>query len=358
VKVFDICEPSDMSASASIITFIKGDVTNFELLKSACHNVDCVYHLASFGMSGREQLNRKLIEKINVQGTKNVIKACQCERVGRLVYTSTYNVVFGGKEIVNGDESLPYLPLTEHVDHYSRTKAIAEIEVLHANCTSLDGETLLRTCALRLAGIYGPGEQRHLPRIVSYIRRGLFSFTYGSKNSLVDFVHVDNVIQAHFLAAHGLTEVKKYIAAGKAYFISDGLPVNNFKFFEPLVEGLGYTFPRINLPVLLIYYIAFIIEIIHGIIGPLYNFQPLLTRAEVYKTGVTHFFSTARAKHDLGYNPIVQNDLSSAVEWFIERGHRRTAKESCHDFFTPIFISILLSAMLFIIVFSVLPVAE
>ena len=29
-----------------------------------------------------------------------------------------------------------------------------------------EGEKRLRTCALRCAGIYGEGEQRHLPRIV------------------------------------------------------------------------------------------------------------------------------------------------------------------------------------------------
>ena len=31
--------------------------------------------------------------------------------VQSLVYTSTYNVVFGGQEIRNGNESLPYFPL-------------------------------------------------------------------------------------------------------------------------------------------------------------------------------------------------------------------------------------------------------
>ena len=31
--------------------------------------------------------------------------------MAHLVYTSTYNVVFGGQVIRNGDESLPYLPL-------------------------------------------------------------------------------------------------------------------------------------------------------------------------------------------------------------------------------------------------------
>ena len=37
--------------------------------------------------------------------------ACCQHNVAHLVYTSTYNVVFGGQVIRNGDESLPYLPL-------------------------------------------------------------------------------------------------------------------------------------------------------------------------------------------------------------------------------------------------------
>lgn len=37
--------------------------------------------------------------------------ACCQYNVAHLVYTSTYNVVFGGQVIRNGDESLPYLPL-------------------------------------------------------------------------------------------------------------------------------------------------------------------------------------------------------------------------------------------------------
>ena len=38
------------------------------------------------------------------------------------------------------------------------------MKVLAANDSS--GEDRLRTCALRLAGVYGPGEERHMPRIV------------------------------------------------------------------------------------------------------------------------------------------------------------------------------------------------
>lgn len=310
------------------IVFVQGDIREYAHVERALAGVDCVFHIASYGMSGREQLNQHVIEAVNVQGTQNVLKACVELGVPRLVYTSTFNVVFGGQVIENGDESLPYLPLHLHPDHYSRTKSLAEMAVLKANGTVLkDGSGVLRSCALRPAGIYGPGEQRHLPRIVGYIEKGIFRFVYGEPTSLVEFVHVNNLVSAHELAARALTSEQQHRSAGQAYFISDGRPVNNFEFFRPLVEGLGYPFPKLRLPISLIYLFAFLTEMIHHIVGPVYNFQPLLTRTEVYKTGVTHYFSMAKAKAELGYEP-KEHNLDEVVQWFRSRGHGRKPHSS------------------------------
>ncbi|KYO37882.1 short-chain dehydrogenase/reductase family 42E member 1 [Alligator mississippiensis] len=159
------------------VKFVEGDVCHLSEVEKALRDVICVFHIASYGMSGREQLNRKLIEDVNVRGTENVIQACRKAGVSRLVYTSTYNVVFGGQVIQNGDESLPYFPVHLHPDHYSRTKSLAEMKVLEANGTELgEGKGVLRTCALRPAGIYGPGEQRHLPRINNTV---IYPSTFG-----------------------------------------------------------------------------------------------------------------------------------------------------------------------------------
>ncbi|XP_074864580.1 short-chain dehydrogenase/reductase family 42E member 1 [Carettochelys insculpta] len=321
VILFDVLKP--VQAVPEGVKFIQGNVCCFSEVEKALRDVICVFHIASYGMSGREQLNRKLIEDVNVRGTENIIQACRKAGVSSLVYTSTYNVVFGGQVIENGDESLPYLPLHLHPDHYSRTKSLAEITVLQANGTELgEGKGVLRTCALRPAGIYGPGEQRHLPRIVSYIERGFFKFVYGDPLSLVEFVHVDNLVQAHILASEALKSTKQHIAAGQAYFISDGRPINNFEFFRPLVEGLGYQFPTVRLPLSFIYFAAFLTEMVHFLVGHLYNFQPLLTRTEVYKTGVTHYFSMEKARKELGYKP-EQFSLTEVVEWFKSKGHGR-----------------------------------
>lgn len=334
------------------MVFVQGDIREYAHVARAVAGVDCVFHIASYGMSGREQLNQHVIEAVNVGGTQNVLKACVEHGVSRLVYTSTFNVVFGGQVIENGDESLPYLPLHLHPDHYSRTKSLAEMAVLKANGTVLkDSSGALRSCALRPAGIYGPGEQRHLPRIVGYIEKGIFRFVYGEPSSLVEFVHVDNLVLAHELAAEALTSERQHRSAGQAYFISDGRPVNNFEFFRPLVEGLGYPFPRLRLPISLIYFFAFLTEMIHHIIGPIYNFQPLLTRTEVYKTGVTHYFSMAKAKLELGYEPLEHN-LDEAVQWFRSRGH---GKKSHRSSFSRLLVDILFVAAFVAVALSFLP---
>lgn len=352
VTLFDTAPPSQELPEN--VTFVQGDVRHYHQVEKAVTNVDCVFHIASYGMSGREQLNRQLIEAVNIQGTQNILEACTVHGVSRLVYTSTFNVVFGGQVIENGDESLPYLPLHLHPDHYSRTKSLAEMAVLKANGTALcNGSGVLRTCALRPAGIYGPGEQRHLPRIVRYIEKGIFRFVYGKPTSLVEFVHVDNLVSAHILAAEALTAEKHHRSAAQAYFISDGQPVNNFEFFRPLVEGLGYSFPKLRLPITLIYYIAFLTELIHFVIGPFYNFQPLLTRTEVYKTGVTHYFSMAKAMSELGYKPQKYN-LNEVVQWFINRGHGKKVQNSGLSQFI---LNIMFVSAFAAVILSFLPVA-
>ncbi|XP_067671145.1 short-chain dehydrogenase/reductase family 42E member 1-like [Haliotis asinina] len=318
VKLFDIREP--VWDLLNGMEFIKGDIRDASAVRSAVAGVDVVYHMASYGMSGREQLNKRLIQEVNIGGTENVLRACHDCNVTRLVYTSTYNVIFGGQEIQDGDESLPYLTEDKFTEYYSLTKMHSEKKVLSASGSQTADGSVLYTCALRLAGVYGPGEQRHIPRIVSYLEQGLVSVTYGAKDSQVDFLHVDNLVQAHILAGRGLSETKGHIAAGQAYFICDDKPINNFEFFRPLIEGLGYRYPTVNLPLTPVFYFAFITEIVHSAIGRIYNFQPLLTRTEVYKTGVTHTFSIAKAHRQLGYSPTVQNDMSGVVRYYQKMG--------------------------------------
>uniref|UniRef100_A0A9J8C9X9 Short chain dehydrogenase/reductase family 42E, member 2 n=1 Tax=Cyprinus carpio carpio TaxID=630221 RepID=A0A9J8C9X9_CYPCA len=199
------------------------DIRDYDALYKICAGVDVIYHTASYGMSGPEQV---------MFGWCVVV--CTERGISKLIYTSTVNVAFAGRPIEDGDEdSVPCVPLDMHIDHYSRTKAIAERMVLAADGRSTKGGGLLHTCVLRPSGIYGPGERRHLHRV--NVERRLFSFCFGDHNAKMNWVHVDNLVMAHVLAADALTADKAF--SGQVYFINDGESANVFEWLTPLVSS-------------------------------------------------------------------------------------------------------------------------
>lgn len=85
----------------------------------------------------------------------------------------------------------------------------------------------LYACAIRPAAIYGPGEERHLPRIIKLAKWGLLLFKIGDANVKSDWVYVDNLVLAMLQASMGLLDdipgiVGPPVASSQAYFLSDG----------------------------------------------------------------------------------------------------------------------------------------
>ena len=78
-----------------------------------------------------------------MDGTNLILSLCIKNSIERLVYTSSYNVVFSRHELVNITEDVPYPDDSEQYDWYSRTKKAAEKAVLAANGTLL-GKTFVR----------------------------------------------------------------------------------------------------------------------------------------------------------------------------------------------------------------------
>ncbi|KAL3505517.1 hypothetical protein ACH5RR_035358 [Cinchona calisaya] len=319
------------------VLFIQGDVTRKQDVDIALSGADCVFHLASYGMSGKEMLQYGRVDEVNITGTCHVLDACLHHNITRLVYVSTYNVVFGGKQIVNGNETLPYFPMDDHVDPYGRSKAFAEQLLLKSNGRPFKSKhknaKCLYTCAVRPAAIYGPGEERHLPRIVTLAKLGLLPFRVGDPSVKTDWVYGDNLVLALLQASMGLLDDipgrEGYpVAAGQAYFISDGSPVNSFEFLRPLLNSLDYDLPKASLAVpyaLLLgnFFWAFY-SIMYPWLSQKWLPQPLMLPAEVYKVGVTHYFSFLKAKEELGYIPMVspREGMAATISYWQEKKKR------------------------------------
>lgn len=372
VVCIDLCDLDYCAHGENILKgweYHKADVRDAEGLKKLFAGCVAVLHVASYGMSGASQLMIEKVRAINVDGTKAVLNACIETKVRALVFTSTYNVVFGGQKIAGLDETEPYFPLHKHIDEYSRTKTEAEMAVLEANMMPLDTYTsmssthassatdlnaharsneiknrsYLKTCAIRPAAIWGRGESRHMLRVARYLKRGIFCFRFGDPNAHMDFVHVNNLVQAHLLAMEDLLN-ESSIAAGNAYFISDGEDqrINNFDFFSQLAIGLHYPKPRLSIPLPIMYVCATIFEYLYWLVG----ISPLLTRAEILKAGICHWFSIEKARRELGYKPDIYH-FDEVLEQFKEFEKKNSSKSSqnrVHVFFF-IFFAPLLIAM-------------
>lgn len=331
VKAFDLRSTSPWSRDLHNhgVQYFQGDIVRKKDVERALRGADCVFHLASFGMSGKEMLQVGRVDEVNISGTCHIIDTCLEFGVRRLVYVSTYNVVFGGQKIVNGDENLPYFPIDEHVDSYGRSKSIAEQLVLKNNGRPFkeNNGKCLYTCAVRPAAIYGPGEERHIPRIMSLAKLGLVPFIIGEASVKTDWIYVDNLVLALILASMGLLDdipgkSGHPIAAGQPYFVSDGYPVNSFEFLGNLLKSLDYELPKLRLALPYALFIGRIFSVFYSLLHPWLNRwwlpPPLILPTEVYKVGVTHYFSFLKAKEELGYVPMVtpKEGMAATISYF------------------------------------------
>ena len=281
-----------------------GDIRDDEFLNKSSKDCDLVFHVAAkAGIWG----NRKDYFSINLDGTKNVIKACLKNEIPHLVYTSTPSVVFGSQDLEGADEKTPYG--NKFLCHYAESKALAEQAVLSANADSL------KTTALRPHLIWGPGDTNLIPRLIERGQKRLLR-QVGHGGNLVDISYIDNVAEAHLLAAHNLRE--SGTAAGKAYFISQGESVNLWSWINDLFARLDIPLVEKKVSYKAAYFAGAVCEGVYKLLGK--EQEPLMTRFLAEQLAKSHWFSIEAAKRDLGYIPTISTEegMLAVVHWLKE----------------------------------------
>lgn len=290
----------DAELRAAGMDIIVGDLSQKDVLTAACQDVDAVFHVA--GVTDLWGPWRKFYAP-NVAGTDNVIAACRAECVRRLVFTSSPSVTFDGGDQCGVDESAPYP--AKWLGHYSRSKALAEQRVLAANRDEL------LTCALRPHLVWGPGDRRLIPRIVAQSRAGKLRRVGDGKN-LVDVTYVENAALAHRLAAEALKPGSP--VGGRAYFISQGAPVNCWEWIDEMLALANA--PRVgrNISAAAARRWGAILEAAHRLL-PLG--EPQMTRFLAAQLSTSHYFDISAARRDIGYKPRVSTEegMRRLGEW-------------------------------------------
>lgn len=269
---------------------VQGDLRDRGAVAAACRGVDVVYHAAGMaGVWGRW----KDYYETNTLGTRHVVEGCLRHGVGRLVYTSSPSVTFDGTDQRGVDESAPYP--ARWLSHYPHSKALAEKHVLESN-----GQEGLLTCSLRPHLIWGPGDRHLVPRLLDRARRGRLR-RVGDGTNLIDMVYVDNAAAAHLLAADRL--VPESPVPGRAYFISQGEPVNCWEWIDQILALAGLPPVEKSISWAAAYRVGAILETAYRLL-PLPG-EPPMTRFVAAQLATSHYFDITRAREDFGYEPAV-----------------------------------------------------
>jgi nucleoside-diphosphate-sugar epimerase len=284
---------------------LRGDIRDRASVERACAEVDVVHHTAALaGIWGPW----KDYYDINVRGTQNVIAACRARGVGKLVFTSSPSVTFDGVAQENVDESAPYA--TRWLCHYAHTKALAEHAVLAANGPEL------ATCALRPHLIWGPNDPHLIPRLIERARQGALR-RVGDGTNRIDMVYVDNAARAQLLAADSLGPDSP--VAGKAYFISQGEPVNCWSWINEILKLAGLPPLERSISVPAAWMAGAVLEGIYGLLR--LPGEPRMTRFLASQLGTSHYFNIGAARRDLHYTPQVSTTegMRRLAEWLESR---------------------------------------
>lgn len=133
------------------VRVVEGDITDEESMRDAMDGVDGVFHLAAWYQVGPGPWNAERAERINVDGTRNVLALMEELDVPKGVYASTVGV-YGNTDGKYVDES--YRSSNDFPSVYQRTKWHAHYEVAEPMM-----EQGLPLVTATLGAIYGPGDK-------------------------------------------------------------------------------------------------------------------------------------------------------------------------------------------------------
>ena len=294
VRILDI-KPAQEDRAEMMV----GDIRDAAAVSRACQGVDTVFHAAAAVWD--PNLPQGIYEETDVAGTKLIIDTCLRLGVPRLVYTSSMDVVLDGKHGHRlADESLPYPADFRKMNRYAYSKMLAEQAVIKAN-----GPTF-STCALRLVGMYGPGDKYHLPNVIKNAKSGI-NIRLGNGKAKFSHIFSGNAAHAHILAAEHLAPDSP--VAGQTYFITDHDPVNFFDFMQPFLEQLGIPVPRRSIPAVPANMLGWCVE--------KFSSKSNFNTFTVYCVCVDHTFVHDKARRDFGYRPIFTTEeaFNITLEW-------------------------------------------
>ena len=262
------------------VNIFKGDITEKETLYEPMREVDGVFHVAAWYKVGARDKSKA--ERINVEGTRNVLEVMKKLSIPKGVYTSTLAVFSdtAGRTVNEG-----YRYEGDHISEYDRTKWKAHYEV--ALPMMKQGLPLV---IVQPGVVYGPGDENLSGRMIDrYLKKDLPLLPKGTAWC---WAHVDDIAEGHIMAMENGRKGESYIIAGEEHSVGEAMEIAE--------RITGIKPPKIKASPWMLRLSSILMVPVSSVFDLPSFYRPETLRVSA---GVTYLGSNKKARKELGYSP-------------------------------------------------------
>jgi nucleoside-diphosphate-sugar epimerase len=182
----------NLSSAAGRIEVVRASITDLDAVRKASRGADFVIHLAARASVPRSVIDPLETNRINVDGTLNVLVAARDAGVRRVVFAASSSA-YGETPTLPKIESMPPDPISP----YGVSKLVGE---MYARVFGIVYG--LENVSLRYFNVFGPRQDPSsqysgvLSRFMLAVIRGQSPLVYGDGEQSRDFTYVANVVDA------------------------------------------------------------------------------------------------------------------------------------------------------------------
>ncbi|MCK5785230.1 MAG: SDR family NAD(P)-dependent oxidoreductase [Candidatus Sabulitectum sp.] len=288
---------SDLSLICDMDVSLRyGDITDYSSVEKSLQGMDIVVHNAGLASDWG---SLEAFRKVNLEGTKNVVKAAANNGVKRVVHLSS-TAIHGFNHDHPASEDDPKNP----VFNYGVSKLEAENWIF-----AFGKEHSIEVTAVRPGNVFGPGDHTFIEKYIEAMISGRITYV-NNGNSLTCPTYVGNLVNGIYLASFHKD------APGETFIITDGLSITWRQFTEAIADELHIPHPGLSIPLWLSLPLASIAEGLYKLFRV--KHAPLITKYRMYNAGTDYHFSIQKARDVLGFEP--ETSLKKAIEqtvlWF------------------------------------------
>lgn len=224
--------------------------------------------------------------KANVVATGRLLDAARRHRVRRFIHLGSPSIYFRFRDQLDIGEA--FEPPRRWITEYARSKWESECRVRAAAAD-------LPALILRPRAVFGEGDNAILPRLLAVASRGWFPLVDDGR-ALIDVTHIDNLVEliAHCVDAPVPTD-------GRAYNVSNGVPVRVRTLLETLFAALGRNVKLVRMPRAPMLALAWMSEHVARLRPG--QPEPQLSRYGIGVIGYSQTLDITRARRELDYRP-------------------------------------------------------